>query len=84
MDKVVDVQTISVEVYEEFTKRLYYVASEDCKKEFQNDKKFRVGYDPVLKMGVSKADAIVGVDKDGNLNYFISWDTLNSFFRNSK
>lgn len=77
MNKVIDTKSISVVIDEDYRKMIYYVLSEECKRMIQSDSSIRIAPDPVTKISVYKADAVVGIDKEGNLNYFSSWDTLN-------
>jgi YHS domain-containing protein len=64
--------------------KTYYVSSEGCVYKIKIDSFVRRAMDPVTKIYLSKADAIVGIDADGNLNYFSSWDTLNTFLNSKK
>jgi len=82
MDKIIDSKSIPVVIDEDYEKKIYYVSSQDCKRMIKSDSRIRLAHDPVTKISVSKADAVVGMDKEGNLNYFSSWDTLNLYLNN--
>lgn len=48
----------------------YYGCCEDCTKRLAEDPTSRVAVDPVSGKEVDKADAVIGVDKAGNVYFF--------------
>lgn len=84
MNKVVDYkELIPVEMEEDFKTKYYYVCSEDLVSKIKDEYFTRNSYDSAIKMSVSKADAIVGLDDLGNVHYFISKRTFDLFLNDN-
>jgi len=57
----------------------YYGCCEMCTKQLADDPKSRVAIDPVNGKEVDKADAVIGIDKAGNVYFFENADNLKKF-----
>jgi YHS domain-containing protein len=59
--------------------RKYYGCCESCVTQLMQDPTTRVAIDPVSGKEVDKAEAVIGIDKAGNVYFFQSADNLNKF-----
>jgi YHS domain-containing protein len=57
----------------------YYGCCENCASQLTQDPSTRVAIDPVSGKEVDKADAVIGMDKAGNIYFFQSEDNLKKF-----
>ena len=57
----------------------YYYCHEDCFNQLKSDPATRTAIDPMSGVKVDKADAVVGVDKNGNVFYFENMYNLHKF-----
>jgi YHS domain-containing protein len=57
----------------------YYGCCAECVKQLAEDPKSRAAVDPVSKKELDKADAVIGVDKAGNIYFFENQGNLKKF-----
>src|SRR5579872_420999 len=57
----------------------YYGCCQDCLAELKNNPESRMAVDPVSGAKVDKADAVIGVDKNGNIYFFENIYNLHKF-----
>lgn len=57
----------------------YYGCCQNCVKQLTADPKARLTTDPVSGKEIDKADAVVGVDKAGNVYFFQNAENLKKF-----
>ncbi len=57
----------------------YYGCCADCTKQLSEDPKSRLAVDPVSGKEVDKAEAVIGVDKAGNVYFFENETNLKKF-----
>jgi YHS domain-containing protein len=60
-------------------RKMYYGCCAECIKQLAEDPKSRVAVDPVSKKEEDKADAVVGLDKAGNIHFSESQRNLKKF-----
>lgn len=57
----------------------YYGCCDNCTKQLTEDPASRVAIDPVSGKEVDKADAVIGIDKGGNVYFFQTAENLKKF-----